>query len=275
MTTKHLILFLLTMLSHGVFAQISKAWESETVLEVPESVKVYADGNCLFVSNIAGKPSDKDGVGYISKLSLKGDVIDLKWVEGLDAPKGMAIKEGILYVSNIDELVLIDIAAAKILKRIERADADFLNDVSITHLGDVLVSDSGTSTIFVLNDDKLDVWLKNESFGRINGLFAEDDYVLLGTASSIVKIDVASKKHSVFVETGGQPDGIEADGNGGYYYSFWRGELFHFIPGEQPKQLLNSAEDNVQSADIGYNPDTKEILVPTFFSNQVVAYTMD
>ncbi|MCG8580043.1 MAG: hypothetical protein MI866_09005 [Bacteroidales bacterium] len=272
---KHLILLLLAILSHGVFAQVSVSWKSKTVLEVPESVKMYAEGNCLFVSNIAGKPSDKDGNGYISKLTLKGEVIDLKWVEGLDAPKGMAIKDGVLYVSNITELVMIDIASARILKRIPQPESNFLNDVTITHLGDVLVSDSGTSTIFILNEDKLDVWLKKEEFGRVNGLFAEDDYVLLGTASSIVKIDVATKKFSTFLETGGQPDGIEADGEGGYYYSFWRGELFHFVPGQEPRQLLNTSKDDVQSADIGYNPVTKEILVPTFFSNQVVAYTMD
>jgi DNA-binding beta-propeller fold protein YncE len=275
MAMKYLILLVTAMLGHGVFAQVTVSWKTETVLEVPESVMYYADGNCLFVSNIVGKPSDKDGIGFISKLSLTGEVSKLKWIEGLDAPKGMAIKDGVLYVSNINELVLIDIASAKVIKKILQPNARFLNDVTITHLGDVLVSDTSTSTVYILNGDQLDVWLKNEDFGRVNGLFAENDYILLGTASSIVKIDVATKVHRVFLETGGQPDGIEADGEGGYYYSFWRGELFHFIPGEEPKQLLNTSNDNVQCADIGFNPATKEILVPTFFSNQVVAYTMD
>ncbi|MCU4157605.1 hypothetical protein J1N10_16635 [Carboxylicivirga sp. A043] len=272
---KHLTLLIFIMLYHGVFSQVSVSWETKAELEVPESVKYYAEGNCLFVSNIAGKPSEKDGNGFISKLSTEGQVIELKWLEGLDAPKGMAIKDGILYVSNINELVLIDIASAKIIKRVLQPQANFLNDVTITHSGDVLVSDSGTSTVFVLNNDQLDVWLKNDDFGRVNGLFAEEDYVLLGAATSIVKIDVATKKYSVFLETSGQPDGIEADGEGGYYYSFWRGELFYFIPGQEPQQLLNTVDDKVQSADIGYIPETKEVLVPTFLSNQVVAYTMD
>lgn len=272
---KHLTLLFFTLLCHGIFAQVTVSWETAPTLEVPESVKFSADNNCLFVSNIAGKPSEKDGNGFISKLTLTGEVLELKWVEGLDAPKGMAIKDGILYVSNINELVLIDIASAKIVKKILQPKATFLNDVTIINTGDVLVSDSGTSTVFVLNDDQLDVWLKNEEFGGINGLFSEKDYVLLGTASNIVKIDVVTKLYDVFLETGGQTDGLEADGEGGYYYSFWRGELYHYVPGREPKLLLNSSVNDVQIADIGYNPDTKEILVPTFFSNQVVAYTMD
>ena len=272
---KNLIIVSALLLSLGLNAQLSKQWQTKAVLNVPESVKYYEAGNCLFVSNVAGKPSDKDGNGFISKLSLKGELIDLKWVEGLDAPKGMAIKDGILYVSNINELVLIDIEKAKIIKRIAQPKATFLNDVTITNKGDVLVSDSGTSTVFILKNNKLAVWLFNADLGRLNGLYAEDDYVLLGTSSSIIKVDVATKQYTVFLETGAQVDGLEADGKGGYYYTFWRGEMYYYLPGKAPVQLLKTVEDDVQSADIGFIPETQEVLVPTFFSNTVVSYVMD
>lgn len=269
---KHLILLLIVMSYTASFAQLSQSWKTEAKLEVPESVKYYEKGNCLFVSNVAGNPSEKDGNGFISKLSLDGRIQSLKWVDGLDAPKGMAIAEGILYVSNIDELVLIDIKKATVIKRIKQPKAKFLNDVTITTSGDVLISDSGTSTIYIAKGNELAVWLKNEGWGRINGLFAEEDYVLVGTSDKILKMDVATKTPEVFLETGSQVDGLEADGLGAYYYTFWRGEMYYYRPGAEPVQLLNTVNDKVQSADIGYIPSTKEVLVPTFFSNQVVAY---
>ncbi len=265
----------LLLLSNMVAAQLTKTWETKSILEVPESVKYYEEGQCIFVTNVAGKPSDKDGNGFISKLSPDGKLEKLKWMDGFNAPKGMAIQDGLLYVSDIDELVVVNIQKAEVVKKIHQPAAQFLNDVAITHLGDVLVSDTGTSTVYILNGDRLDVWKKKSEWGRINGLFTEKDYVLLGTASNIVKIDAATKKHSVFLETGGQADGIEADGKGGYYYTFWKGELYYYLPGKEPALVLNTAEQNIQSADIGYNPATGEVLVPTFFANQVVAYRLD
>ena len=272
---KQLILLLILIGPFTTYAQLKEVWKTDQILDVPESVKYYHEGNCLFVSNVAGKPSDKDGNGFISKLTCDGQVIKMKWVDGLDAPKGMAIRDGILYVSNIDELVLIDIEKARVIKRVKQPEASFLNDVTITKAGDVLVSDSGTSTVYQLKEDQLIVWLKDEKLGRLNGLLAEKDYVLVGTGKRIVKVDLKSKKSEVFLETGAQVDGLEADGLGAYYYTFWRGEMYYYKPGEAPVQLLNTAEKNIQSADIGLIPATQEILVPTFFDNRVVAYIMD
>ncbi len=269
------LIFLMTfcMLVTMVDAQLKTAWVTEAKFEVPESVKFCQDENCIFVSNISGKPADKDGIGFISKLSAEGRIICLKWVEGLDAPKGMAVCNNILYVSNIDELILINIKKAEIIKRIHQPNAKFLNDVTITHNNDVLVSDTRAACIYVLNEDKLDIWLEDEAINGVNGLFAEDNYVLVGTANNILKVDPLSKQFSVFVETTGQIDGFEPDGNGGYYYSYWHGELYHVIPPHKPVKLLDTQKDNIQSADIGFNKERKEVLVPTFFSNQVVAYT--
>ena len=275
MMNRLFFLMILCVLSIAIDAQLKQSWETEAIFEVPESVKFFEEGKCIFVSNISGKPGDKDGVGFISKLSDSGDVISLKWVEGIDAPKGMAIQNNILYVSNIDELVLIDIEKAEILKRINQPQAKFLNDVTITSNNEVLVSDSRSSCIYVLNDDRLDIWLEGEALNGVNGLLAENNYVLVGTGSNISKVDISTKAYFVFVETTGQVDGLEPDGKGGYYYSYWRGELYHVIPPSKPVKLLDTQTNNVQSADIGYNINAGEILVPTFFSNQVVAYKRD
>src|SRR6201992_901027 len=73
----------------------------------PESVLYDADNDRYLVSNINGKPLDKDNNGFISVLSPDGQITTLKWIEGgknkvkLDGPKGTALAKGVLYVADI------------------------------------------------------------------------------------------------------------------------------------------------------------------------------
>jgi DNA-binding beta-propeller fold protein YncE len=92
--------------------QIQKLWETPTQLDTPESVVYEPTEDVLFVSNIDGEPDEKDGQGFISKISpSNGTVIELNWVTGLNAPKGMAVSSDSskLYVADITDLVEIDI----------------------------------------------------------------------------------------------------------------------------------------------------------------------
>ena len=83
-------------------------WET-TGLKTPESALPVPAEGFAYVSNVAGKPTDKDGNGFISKVSLAdGKIIALEWAKGMDAPKGLALAGGKLYASDIDKLVEID-----------------------------------------------------------------------------------------------------------------------------------------------------------------------
>ena len=105
----------------------------------PESV--YADGGSYYVSNVNGGPLDKDGNGFISKVSGDGKMTTLKWIEGMNAPKGMVMNGGKLYVSDIDDLIEIDAAAGKITATYPAEGAVFLNDTAVDEAGNVYVSD--------------------------------------------------------------------------------------------------------------------------------------
>ena len=83
-------------------------------LDGPESAVLDAAQGVIYVSNVNGDASAADGNGYIAKLSLKGEILDKEWVTGLNAPKGLALHDGKLYVSDIDELAVIDTASGKI-----------------------------------------------------------------------------------------------------------------------------------------------------------------
>jgi len=60
-------------------------------LKTPESVQYYPADNIFFVSNVNGNPSDIDSNGFISIINTDAKIINLKWVSGLNAPKGMGI----------------------------------------------------------------------------------------------------------------------------------------------------------------------------------------
>jgi hypothetical protein len=92
-------------------------WET-TGLKTPESALPDPAGSFAYVSNIDGNTTEKDGNGFISKVSLDdGKILDLKWAKGLDAPKGMALANGRLYAADIDQLVEIDAGNDEIVAR--------------------------------------------------------------------------------------------------------------------------------------------------------------
>ena len=109
--------------------QVNKLWETPANLKNPESVAYAPKQNVLFVSNVNGKPDQKDQNGFISKVSpSNGSIIELNWIKGLNAPKGIAISNdnSKLYVSDITDLVQIDIASGKIIKRFNAPGSLFL-----------------------------------------------------------------------------------------------------------------------------------------------------
>src|SRR5688572_23259135 len=64
-------------------------WETDTSLTTCESVIYDKQRDVLYVANINGDASTKDGNGFISKVSMDGKVTEAQWVKGIDAPKGL------------------------------------------------------------------------------------------------------------------------------------------------------------------------------------------
>ena len=118
------------------------AWEVTSGVQSPESAYFDAASGFVFVSNIGGGgPTGKDGDGFLSKLTPDGKVVAAKWITGLNAPKGIRSSGGRLWVSDIDQLVGVDIAQGKIAERVAVPGAEFLNDVACDAQGAVYVSD--------------------------------------------------------------------------------------------------------------------------------------
>ncbi len=135
MIPKHLLLLTLSLLLFipAKSQKLVEVWRTGPVLKTPESVYYDEDRDVLYVSNINGDPTGKTGDGFISKLNLDGSVKEMKWVTGLDAPKGMAVFDGKLYVSDIQNLVVINIEKGFHLSK-DRGCVVW--DLSVTHRRD-------------------------------------------------------------------------------------------------------------------------------------------
>src|SRR5690606_27700156 len=98
---------------------LTLAWKSDSIFTGSESALYDEANDRIYVSSGNTDAAAKDNDGFISIVQTDGTVTELKWVsEGLHAPKGMTILNGKLYVSDIDELKVIDIASGSIEKTV-------------------------------------------------------------------------------------------------------------------------------------------------------------
>jgi outer membrane protein assembly factor BamB len=265
------VLLLLTLPVELSFGQsLKKIWSAEG-LKTPESAHYDPETNQIFVSNVNGNPSEKDGNGFISILSTDGKIKNLNWVSGLNAPKGLGVYNGNLYATDIDQLVEINIAKSQIVNRYPVKDAKFLNDIAISNDGTVFISDSDDDKIYALKDGKLSLWLENKVLESPNGLWADQDNLYVGT-TSILRVTLQTKKVTALIDHCNGIDGLEKLSNGKFIYSNWEGRIF-ITENRQSVQLLNTVGKS-NTADIEYEPSLNLLLVPTFFSNRVDAYQL-
>jgi outer membrane protein assembly factor BamB len=267
----------------GAHAQPVVLWET-TGLKTPESALPVPAEGFAYVSNVAGKPTDKDGNGFISKVSLAdGKIIALEWAKGLDAPKGLALAGGKLYTADIDKLVEIDPKTGKVLAKYDAPGSQFLNNVAADAQGNVYVSDSNTSTIWRLANGKFEKWIEDPAVKFPNGLHVSGDKLIIaawgapGTSaqssapSNLVEVSLADKKISDLGDGTpvGNLDGIEPIGDDFLVTDWVAGALFRIDRKGKATQLLDLKQG---SADIGYVTETGLLLIPMMLDDKLVAY---
>lgn len=265
------IIFLLILINYNLSAQtLKEVWKSDQILMTPESAYFDDFRQQIYVSNVNGQPTDKDGNGFISILNKSGSVEKLKWVEGLNAPKGMAIFDGSIYVTDIDRIGIIDIEKGIISSFIEVPGAKFLNDMVVDDAGNIYISDMVTNQILMLKNGKIAVWLEDEALKSPNGLTIENGKLLVGSANQLLSIEPLSKKIDYLINETGGIDGLIPLGSGQYVISDWSGKVQLISIHSEPKVLQNTTQQKIQAADLGFISNEKIILIPTFFDNRVV-----
>lgn len=284
-----LSLLLLYPLSCYVMADnlnLIQQWQTESHLKQPESVVYDIMRRSIYVSNINGEPSAADGNGFISLIANDGKIEKLKWIDGLNAPKGMAMLGKKLFVTDINELLVIDVETAKISKRFKADNKSFLNDVAVTNSGVIYVTDTVNNRIYRLYQGKLEVWLEASKLENPNGLYIDNKHIIVGswgTPTDGWKTDIPGHimlispedKHIKDFADGtpiGNLDGLARyDNNSFLVTDRMQGELKLVKSDGQVDTLLKLGQG---SADILYLRSRNLLLIPQMNKGNLVAYAL-
>ena len=255
----------------------------------PESVDLDIPHQVLYVSNIGGAPLDKDGNGFISKLSRDGKLIQLKWIEGLNAPKGMVMKDFTLWVTDVDRLIEIDTRSAKITNTYPAEGSVFLNDPAVDASGNVYVTDIAKRKIWKLEGGKMSIWYDDDSLMHVNGLRVIYGGKLLvagwgrgmhddGSTDSLGNLFTIDLKTKELNSLGGGQlignlDGLERDAHGNFLSTdFMAGALLRIRNDGSHEMLLDLAPG---SADLDTIDKGRTAIVPRMLEDTVTAYSVD
>jgi sugar lactone lactonase YvrE len=263
-----------------------------TGLSTPESVLYDAEGDRYIVSNINGKPDVADDNGFISLLTPDGKITELKWIEGgkgktkLDAPKGLGLAKGVLYVADITAVRMFDAKTGAPKGEVKIEKSTFLNDISISADGSkVYVSDSGikfgekgpeptgTDAVYVIEKGKAKALAKGPDLGKPNGVLWTDKGLVVVTFGSgeAYRLDDKGGKQDVTKLPKGALDGVVPLGDS-LLVSSWEGSAIY--KGKLGGSFDVVLSDQASPADIGYDTKRGRVLVPHFLDSTVEAYDL-
>jgi sugar lactone lactonase YvrE len=269
-------------------------WTLSADVSAPESAYYDAASNAIFVSSINGDVAARDGNGYISRLAADGKVVNAKWATGLNAPKGLRSVGGVLWVTDIDEVVGIEIANGSITSRLKIDGAKFLNDLATAPDGTVYVSDSQTFRVYAVKDGKASTFVEiAQPTETPNGVLVDGSRLIVGTMGApgarggqaaqgaqstpaggrLFAFDLRTKaKTEITPQPIGGIDGIESDGRGGFLVTdVFGSRLLHVSATGTTRTLL---QFTAAGADFGYIASRQVAVVPFLFGNSVAAYDL-
>ena len=243
-------------------------------LATPESVLVSADGR-IVVSEIVG--FGQDGDGRVSVVDAEGKAKPL--ASGLDDPKGLAERAGVLYVADKTRVVRIDKGGRASVFADTAAFPQpplFLNDLAFDAAGNLYVSDTGDiqaggkGAIFRITPaGKVTAVIteaQNPAIKSPNGLLADgpDRLLVLDFATGqLLRLHLKTKAVEKLAEGFGGGDGIARDAAGLLYLSDWKGgkvwKLDARKPGASPQPYGQAFQ---AAADIAFSTDGKFVLLP-------------
>jgi sugar lactone lactonase YvrE len=260
--------------------RVEQVWATDSVFLTPETVIYDDERDLLYVSNFDVQFGQKaEPSGYISKLTADGEIVELEWVSGLNAPTGMGIHDGKLYTTERRTLTEIDLESGEVLNRYEIPDVDFPNDLSIDADGSIYISDTRPSSrrdsrIYRFNDGKFEIWLDHYDVYWSNGLYIHGGELLIGNSGDgmVRAVDLETKRMRDVISLGaGIIDGFRAANSGDLLMSHWEGQVYIVSPEGEIVEIMDTI-GNDNAADFEYIKERNLLILPTFVSNRVVAY---
>ena len=280
-----LVCAVLAFSSGSAAAKPVKVWEVSGLMG-PESAVYDSRRDMIYVSNVNGQPNEKNGKGFLSKLNPDGSMAMLKWIVGMNGPKGLVIDGNRLYVSDIDSLHVIDIGRGKIIATHKAPKSKFLNDTAVDSAGRVYVSDMVGNAIYRLDGGNFTLWLKSDALEFPNGMTVQGDRLLVaswGVMTEGFSTKIPGHLKSVSITTkeiislgDGSPvgnlDGLEPDGPSYLVTDWMAGGLFRIAASGKAELLLDLKQG---SADLEFIEAKRLVIIPMMMDGKVMAFKID
>ncbi len=261
----------------------------------PESVLI--DGDRRFVSNLGAKldPLGHDGDGFISELDADGRIVALRAFpaegDALDAPKGMAMLGGRLYVADIDRIVGFDPATRRRVfeAKVPAGAPTLLNDVAATEDA-LVVSDTLRGVVWCVDPRSGAFTAVADGIPGANGLVwdpAKKRIVVVGLGAKFEGGDLFEIPHGGGVrkfEKGphGILDGLALLPDGEMVTSDWRaidpptaGTVTLRAPDGSAIRTLDFGRPIHGPADLGVDVARGEVWIPAMLDGAVVIGSLE
>ena len=219
--------------------QADVAWVVEGEFCEPETVLPLPDGT-LLVSNVCG--FEEDGNGFLSLLNADGSVIEWRFLDGLDAPLGMAIHGRFLYVVDNNRLRFFALPSFT-QTGTQDLESAVANDVAVTSTGRIFVTDTARGQVIEVRH-------------------AASQRVFLGASRFPSAVTTIGPDWLTDI------DGIEIEADGTLQITPVAGPLVRFRDDDNIEIL---GGDGISSANHGYAPELGLALIPTGYDNTVIA----
>ena len=227
----------------------------------PEALAVDPRTGSLYIS-VVGEMNGKDGDGYIARTDLN-TLKPVKFIDGLNGPKGSQIVAGQMYVVEANAVLKINLAS-KATKTVELPQAGFLLDLAVNDGGEVFVTDPPNNSIYKISDGEVSTFIQHEKLSFPNGIEVMSNGDLLVASWGVVTDpntwETSEAGRIIRVSTDGEIlsrteplanlDGIER-ANGRYIATgFNDGVLYSFDP--STNEVSRTAHRKEGLADVAY-----------------------
>jgi sugar lactone lactonase YvrE len=257
---------------HYQDASLTRLWELRAGMSYPETALYDRRRNVLYITHYYHQRGNE----FISRLSLDGQVLESEWVGGLNMPLGMCLLNDRLFVAERRSLAIIDVDSGRVLDHLAVPDAAFLNGVTADPAGNLYITDSDKNRIYSYRDGEFTTWLEGDDVQDPNGILFSSGAVIFGNSGDGCwkRVDLATQAIDTLArfESGSLLDGIRSDGRGGYLVSDFNGRVFRISADGERTELLNGTSSEQKYANLEYIPDKRLLVIPTLYSNQVLAF---
>jgi len=238
-----------------------------------ESCTFDPERNLILAMNAGVSEDMQPNDGYVSLINPDGSVHTAKWIGNdrngltLNHPLGSAIRNGVLYVADMDHVRTFDLASGQPLEAfsVAEAGASMLNGIGVTEDGTIYASNTrDPQRVYrITADGDASVFIDGSPLMAPNGVAIDND-------GNIVVINIGNNHVMTFAPSGellqteyaveAGNDGVIVTEDGTKYVSSVRfGSISRIRPGEEAEVI---AQGIPSAASICYDSVQNQIIIP-------------